>query len=620
MAIFYVRKNGSGTHTTIQSAIYAASNGDTIDIGEGVFNENVEMLGKSLTVQGAGKDKTTIQGKLANDVFTGCSYFGGESVVTVPNTSGMIVGKSLSGLTANTRITAINGNQVSVSVATPTTGNLSKTGVSYSAGATSIILPSPSIAVVVGMKVEGPMLSAIVTSYNSTTRVVGLSAATSGPASAATLTFRRSNVNMSITQVSSPSSSSGPASIMVTGTSNGLVIRDLRSIGFDGVVGQEAAALFFTAGTAPGHTNFLVENCHLTADGDSAVMCGSNPHLSNGTFQNCIIDGKTFTGSEPADLPSFSTFVANAVVKSIGASSSVFTFSDMRGIIVGRSFTAASAFAGSGSITAISGNDVTVNKVSTVAVDGSVPCTFTLTAYSVPNAARNLFYVGQNTTPNNTSNITFRNNLVKGQTGAVISATGSKSMFNSAITIESVGGLVENNIIDGNFGAGDPNPLMSNSAIRCRQAGIVVQNNINKTSGGRGNSGFLVALGTSLNNQTVNRALIEVTQPSSSSVQAIMEKSYLKEISKVSSSPVFSDEANWQMVSYVFKHKNSSRRIVSTFKGSFDSTRDVKRKANMISGDQFELVKIIIAKADRTLLVLKRSEISDASSFDFTLS
>lgn len=37
------------------------------------------------------------------------------------------------------------------------------------------------------------------------------------------------------------------------------------------------------------------------------------------------------------------------------------------------------------------------------------------------------------------------------------------------------------------------------------------------------------------------------------------------------------------------------------------------------SGDQFQLHKIIISKADRTLLVMKRSDIEDAESYDFVL-
>jgi hypothetical protein len=72
------------------------------------------------------------------------------------------------------------------------------------------------------------------------------------------------------------------------------------------------------------------------------------------------------------------------------------------------------------------------------------------------------------------------------------------------------------------------------------------------------------------------------------------------------------------MVSYVFKHDSSSRRLVGSFK-DFSSTKKAKLKTNMEAGDRFELHKIILATSPRDLLVLKRSQISGASGFDFDL-
>jgi hypothetical protein len=97
-----------------------------------------------------------------------------------------------------------------------------------------------------------------------------------------------------------------------------------------------------------------------------------------------------------------------------------------------------------------------------------------------------------------------------------------------------------------------------------------------------------------------------------------MGKEVLKQNSVVSSHPTFSNEANWNMVSYVFKHDSSSRRLVGSFK-DFDSTKKAKLKTNMVAGDRFELHKIILATSPRNLLVLKRSQISGASGFDFDL-
>lgn len=715
MAIFNVKKDGTGTHTQIQSAIYDAVNGDTVNIGAGIWNENVELFSKSIKLIGAGKDQTIIVGKLSNDTIANCSWFAGDTVITTTgSTSALVRGKSVTGtnVTTGSRIAQVLSNtQFQLNTATITTGNYTKTVAAYQtiafsvaptsgtfrlryngvdsaainwndsaatiqtklravtglatvvvtgtiasrlltiacdgvaapvtalsvssnllspstvvtptlidalvAGSSTVVLPNTT-SVAVGHKVEGVGVNATITAWNSTTRVITLSSPITQTGSNVLLSFRLPRTGVTITQVQNPSNSSGPASIMIAGSSDGIEIKNLKAVGFDGVVGQEASAIFFTAGTAPGHKNFVIDNCEFTADGDSAVMCGSNPFLDNGTFQNCVFNGKTFVGAEPADVPSFSTYVTQGVVQSIGASTSVIRFSDMRGIIVGRSFTSPS-FSGSASISAINGNDVTFNKVTPFTVGQTLDCTFTLTAYSVPNCARNLVYIGQNTTPNNTTNIKFLNNFVSGQTGAVISATGSKNMFNSAVTIESAGGLVEGNIFDGNFGAGD-NTLMSNFCLRARQTGIVVQNNISKISGGRKDNGFLVLLGTSINNIVLDRLLIELSQlTAQQKIEFQIEKGMLKSISKVANDAVFSNEENWKLVSIIYKHNNSAKRLVCSFRSTFDYLKQVKLKAGMNSGDKFELHKIIISKPDRTLLVLKRSEIDDSSTFDFIL-
>lgn len=71
-------------------------------------------------------------------------------------------------------------------------------------------------------------------------------------------------------------------------------------------------------------------------------------------------------------------------------------------------------------------------------------------------------------------------------------------------------------------------------------------------------------------------------------------------------------------MSFVFKKSSSAQRLVSAFR-DFDAEKSVGLKSRMTSGDQFELHKIIISKSDRTLLVVKRSEIEDAEDFDFSL-
>jgi hypothetical protein len=685
MSTFYVKKDGSGTHTQIQSAIYDAISGDTINIGAGTWYENVEFIGKTLTLQGAGKDLTIIEGKSASDVVTGASFFSGEDVITVPSTAALIRGKSVSGvgITAGTRvseiisatkfrispaatvaadptvisktvinvgygnssltvpnvtglvvgmkvegtgvnsyITAINSVSKSITLDAPNTADGLNVAISFklaanvTAGSTTITLPSVT-GIVVGQKIVGVGVESVVSTISAPTKTITLATPVSATGTKVVFSFKVARNNISITQATNVSSA--PATIAFTQNSNGMVIRDLTAVGFDGSVGQEGAALGFGNSTGSGYVNFLIENCRFTANGDSAVMSGSATLSDNGVIQNCVFDGKTFVGSEPADVPGFSSFTANATIISIGAQS-VIQVQSTRGIVVGGSMTS-SAWANQGQVQSVSGNNVTINKLISGTVGQTISFTIANIAYSVPNVARNFVYIGTNTTPqnNNFKNLTFKNNLIKGQSGAVISATGNKSMFNSAVTIESFGGLVENNVIDGIFGAGDPNTVFANFAIRCRQEGIVVRNNVNKVSGGRGNSGFYVPLGTSENNVTLNEALVSATQPiAGQSVLVEMTKDMVKALPKVAADAQFSNESNWELVTFIYKKQGSSKRLVASFR-DFESQKAMKLRSGMMTGDVFELHKVIISKPDRSLLVVKRSEIEGVTSFDFTL-
>jgi len=58
---FYVGGGGPGNYTTIQSAINAASDGDTVYVYAGTYNENINIT-SSLRLIGAGRTITTIQG------------------------------------------------------------------------------------------------------------------------------------------------------------------------------------------------------------------------------------------------------------------------------------------------------------------------------------------------------------------------------------------------------------------------------------------------------------------------------------------------------------------------------------------------------------------------------
>jgi hypothetical protein len=621
MSIFYVRKNGSGTHTTIQSAIYDSVNGDTIDIGPGTFDENIE-LNKAVILKGAGKDITIVQGKLSTDVFAGCSWYAGESVINTSSTSGMIRGRLLSGtnLGAGSRVSQIISNtQFQVSVPTLATGTITKTGCTWNSGSSTITLPSTT-SVVVGMKVESSGSSAVaatVIGYVAATRVVTLSTPTTGSGSNATLVFKPLRSNVSITQTAQFTGSIFPGTIQVMNLAmDGWQIKDMTVNGFDGIPATEAAAIVISSPSSGYHQNWLIDNCKVVAMGDYAIICSDNLRSNYGTIQNCEFDGATFVGSEPAEVPAFGSFTLSGCQVLTANSISV---PSTLGIVAGTASTG-STFTSpvSGYVTAISGNILTLSVSLTQTVGSTLSFTFNLVQFKVPNVARQLVVIGNSSSVSQCTNTTFRNNVIKGRTGAVISSSGNLNMFNTAVTIDTVGGLIEGNFLDGNYGAG-VNSLVANFAIRSRGAGVVVQNNVNRVTNGRTNSGFFIPNGTSTNNATVTKAMVNPSQASAGAPIAVeIEKTDIKSISKVASDPVFSNEANWALVVCVYKHKDSSKRLVSAFK-DVSAPRQMQLRPNMQAGEEYQLHKMIITKADRSMLVLKRSEIQNASSYDFTL-
>lgn len=125
MATFTVRKDGSGTHTEIQAAIYDAAAGDTIDISASTFSENIDLY-KGVTLQGAGREVSIIQGSLETSVVrTFTCALGSTTLTMAAGTSGLKKGRLISGtgIPANARIASISANSITISAATTAARN-----------------------------------------------------------------------------------------------------------------------------------------------------------------------------------------------------------------------------------------------------------------------------------------------------------------------------------------------------------------------------------------------------------------------------------------------------------------------------------------------------------------
>lgn len=378
------------------------------------------------------------------------------------------------------------------------------------------------------------------------------------------------------------------ATLRVRGTMG--IIQDLKVVGFDhpNPAVEYSAIYFKNTGLGSAAANgWEVRNCEFQANGEYAMLTDSAVGVGNLNIHDNVISGKTFMGDNPA-----------------------------------------------------SGNQ-----------------------FSVWNVPRQLVTIQS---PNSGS-ILFQNNQITGITGGT-TVDGVQS-FNTAMTIDPVGAVITGNVINTTSGYG--------FGLRARGLNLSVENNVNiGTSAGyyilpNHSTGVSVSVGTMVFNSSkywictqahtssavnaptgaegslywseitleqvnnsgdygvaiqvvgTNNNILEVlvSMEQASAGQPLiftMSKNSVKDLPQVSGDAVFSDEANWKLVSFIFKKSSSAQRIVSAFR-DFEAEKSVKLKSGMSSGDQFELHKIIISKADRTLLVMKRDDIEGAESFDFTL-
>jgi hypothetical protein len=397
-----------------------------------------------------------------------------------------------------------------------------------------------------------------------------------------------------------------PSTIVVRGANH--TIQDLKITAPQALESRclaDNAAIFFRTsgnGEVPA-TAYILQDCIIEARGESAIMTDNSAFVGNGIIRRNTIQGQTFVGASAAQVPAFGTMTKSGRV----LSNRTIEFSELSGI------TAPHAGNPQGSeitpglrVASISGNIVTVTANIPDAIGTTRSFSFGNVQFNFPNVARQLVVLQG---PNMASQ--FLNNTVKGKTGSGIS-------YNTAVTVDMANAVITGNTMNGEFKFG--------YALRVRGAGATVSNNVNYSIPGNANAGYLIGptgaqsfgynIGT---NTTIVKGLIGSSQAAGDSfVTFEMNKELVKQNSKVSSDPVYSQESNWKFVGFVYKHSTSSKRLVSCFR-SFDNTKKAKLKVNMKAGDSFELHKIIISKADRSFLVLNRSEISGASGFDFSL-
>jgi hypothetical protein len=377
------------------------------------------------------------------------------------------------------------------------------------------------------------------------------------------------------------------AGIRVRGT-NGIV-RDLKVIGFDHPTnpGVEYAALMFRPsglGSAAAY-GWEVFNCEVVANGEYAILAESNAAIGNLNIHDNIISGKTFVGDNPAVGNQFTVWNVPrqlVVLQGVNTGSNIFSNNTITGTTGGLTIDGVPSYNTAVTIDPV-GAVVSGNTFNTVSGTGyalrvrglSASTTENVTLgesagyYILPNHSVGVLITVGTMIANSSKYWVCTQEHTSSATNAPLGVDGSQ--FWSEITLEQVNasgiygvGLEE---IGSNVGGGDPLVAFSQSA-------------------------------------------------SGESISISFAKNTLKAIPSVGSDPVFGVESNWNIVGLVYK--KDSKRMTSGFKAPFDQTNSMKLKS-ALPGETFTFHKVIISKADRTLKVVNRSEIENASMFDITL-
>ena len=354
--------------------------------------------------------------------------------------------------------------------------------------------------------------------------------------------------------------------------------------------------------TGTSSTGFNISDCEFVAVGDYAMLSDANAAVGNGSVTNCLFSGKTFSGVNP---------VAGNVRQGVvfQAQNLPMDFTNNVVDVICGGMTSGGVYSGNQAVTIdANGSIVSGNKIRARAQDGSG------NYISLGGLALRM-RGNANTVSNNT------NKCYSGLTNLGFLVTPSWTNMNSRAM--AIGEIVW---VSGNrfFKCIEAHTVVTAGGSANPPAGAGASKWLEITSDAdlaaqmlAKNYGYYVQNVNS--NITVLAPLVDPVQPTSADqLQVSFQKSSLLQHPSVSGTD-FGSESNWFLVSCIYKKTGASQRLTASFKDFSGISKKPKMKAGMGAGDQFELHKIIISKQDRTMVVLKRSEIDEASDSDFSL-
>jgi hypothetical protein len=231
--------------------------------------------------------------------------------------------------------------------------------------------------------------------------------------------------------------------------------------------------------------------------------------------------------------------------------------------------------------------------------------------FTVPNVPRVLVFFGSSNQPMKLIGNTFE--AITG--GLTIDGLPS---FNIAVTVDAANSEIRDNIINGQHGTA--------FALRVRNNTSIIEDNVNYSFPSRPNQGYLIGptgeqvQGLNIgSNISIEIATVAASQDAPGAPLKITPNpSFIEMIPAISASEEFSDRSNWKLISYVYKHNQSNKRLV--FSVAADSQeRSLPLKEFMEAGETYELLKVIVSDAERKFLSVSRPGIPEANGSDFTL-
>lgn len=595
MATILVRQDGSGASTTIQGGIVLAAPGDTIDIGPGTYNENIDLYRDNLVLNGAGRTATIVAGVQEVSVTCVATFALGATVLTVSSgLSNMKAGRLISGtgIPTNARIVSIGAGTITISAATTsarTNQTITMAIINGGINQNCTLRMRSNGSTVKNMKLIGVLASAVVkkTTDNGT---IWLPVSGNGSSAAGNYIIEDCEIQ-----------ANGDSAIIGdnTGVGGGTIRNNI--ISGQGFVGAQPTQVHGFSTVAVTANILSLTTIEIPAENLVDVGVGS-PILA--------VTGLVAASTTVASISGNVLTLNKSLLGGVGTAQTI-TFTNIqfnipnvaRQIVVIGANNGSVVFTGN-TVTPVTGGGISYNTAVTIDSVGS-------------------------TITNNTFNGNF------GAAGYAVRVRGSNSIVtgNTNITYAyaNLGYYFLPNGVTGVNYALDAMILYSGKYYKCILAHTSATNTLPTGVDGatywleitlndvNASGVYGVAVQDIANNIAVDKPMLVSAQPNAGDPVTIdVTRYWITQSAKVQASSTFSNQANWNILGVVYKQSGGALRFTPGYRTGVD-VRTVALKTGMLSAQTYQFHKIILSTPSNELLVIYRSDVASPSAFDFVL-